>query len=218
MKSIIPSLLFLILIALIVVGVLIYKDWQARLDSGSASLTSSLDKKVEVSDLWIGESDAPVTVVEYFSYLCGYCELFHEETLPKIKEKYIDTGKVKFVYRIFPPFELGTAVLCANEQGNFLDYHNYLFDHLADIKGVEDIKNFAENVGLNRNEFDQCFESAKYLERAQEWQAQGDSDFEAVNIPPEQRGTPAFFVDGELLLGAQPFENFEEVIERKLNE
>ena len=127
---------------------------------------------------------------------------------PEIIKNYVITGKVKLILRPFPPYELGQAVLCAKDQGKFLEYHNYLFENSDKIKSVDDLKSFAKNVGLNESEFNQCLDSGKYKSRAEEWYKQGMSDMEKAGIAQDKRGTPAFFINGEPIIGAMPYEDF----------
>lgn len=231
MKKLIKYVLFfLILVALGVTGGFVYKNWQAWVGSGSAVVVESesqdesevapvfQEKEAILSDLQIGDPNAPVTIVEYFSYFCSYCVKFHFETLPQIKEKYIDTGKVRFIFRSTSSLELGIAVLCAREQDKFLEYNDYLFEHAGEIKEADNLVDFARNLGLSDVEFVSCYNSEKYLEKARGWHEQSKEDFEKANIPPEQQGIPAFFINNELLFGAQPFDNFVKVIEEKLGE
>ncbi len=72
---------------------------------------AELHKPGPLGDHILGKDDAPVTIVEYASFTCGHCANFHANTFPKLKEKYIDTGKVKFIFRVFPtaPAELSIA-------------------------------------------------------------------------------------------------------------
>lgn len=225
-KSIKYVLFFLILVVLGVAGFFVSKNWQAWVGSAAVVEPESQDepenvpqeKEAILSDLQIGDSNAPVTIVEYFSYFCDYCVKFHSETLPQIKEKYVDTGKVRFIFRLFSSLELGIAVLCAREQDKFLEYNDYLFEHAKEIKEADNLVDFARNLGLSDVEFVECYNSEKYLEKARGWHEQGEEDFERAGVLPEQQGTPAFFINNELLLGAQPFDNFVKVIEEKLGE
>ena len=217
-KSIKYVLFFLILVALGVAGGFVYKNYQSKINPGAAAVVEVGSQGAILSDLQIGDPSAPVTVVEYFSYFCGHCVKFHFETLPQIKEKYIDTGKVRFIFRPFAHFELGIAVLCAREQDKFLEYNDYLFEHANEIKEADNLVDFARNLGLSDVEFISCYNSEKYLEKARGWHEQGEEGFERAGVLPEQQGTPAFFINGELLLGAHPFEDFVKVIEEKLGE
>lgn len=189
------------------------KDKEGQEENNKANEQSNAPEVIEV-----GNSDAPVTIIEYYSYFCGHCAKFNSETYPKIKEKYIDTGKVKFVYRVFPPYEASMAAICANKQGKFLEYHNYLFEHASEIKNPDDLKIAAKEAGLNETQFNNCYDFQEYLDEAREWYNQGQTDFERENVPAEMRGTPAFFINGDLILGAQPLETFIQGIEEKLVE
>ena len=212
MKSLKANIILLVCVAIVVVGAVVYKNWQK---DDSQSPADNTGENVELVNLQIGDSEAPITIIEYFNYFCGYCGLFHRDTFPEIKEKYIDTGKVNFIYR---PLDLGLFALCANDQDKFLEYHEYLFEKIAEVKEIEDAIRLAKEIGMDEDEFNECIDSEKYLEEMQKWHTQSDADFTAVNVPVEQRGTPAFFINGDLLLGAQPLENFEAVIDAKLAE
>lgn len=220
-KKINPYIIIIIILVIAVAG-LVYDKWgkdifPSSVESPEGS-SSDIDIEIVEGDIQIGNEDASVTIVEYYSYLCGYCKIFDDETKPRIVEDYVSTGKVKFIFRVYPPYELSTAVLCAYEQEKFLEYHNSLFANASNIQAVDDLRTIAEDSGLDGNQFSQCFESQKYLAKAQEWYQQGNDDFERAGVPEDQRGTPAFFVNGELIIGAQPYDEFVEVIERKLAE
>ena len=221
-KKINPYLIIIIVLVL-VVGGFAYDKWGKGFLSVSVKDVEeeeniNVDTDISDEDIVIGNNNAPVTIVEYYSYFCGYCKLFHDDTYSKIVENYISTGKVKYVFRSFPPYELGASVLCANEQGKFLEYHDELFEKAGELQAADDLKVLAKNVGLNEGEFNQCLDSQKYLVQSQNWYTQADADFDKAGVPDDQRGTPTFFINGEMLIGAQPYENFIEVIERKLGE
>lgn len=219
-KKINPYIVIVVILVIAIVG-FAYDKW------GKGILPASVEKEEKSSagqgvafegDIFVGNKDAPVTIVEYYSYFCSYCSLFHNDTYPKIVKDYISDGKVKYVFRPFPPFELGLAVLCANEQDKFLEYHNELFENASNIQAVDDLKVIARDIDLDEEKFNQCYDSQKYLAKAQEWYQGGGDDFERAGVPEDQRGTPAFVINGEMVIGAQPYDNFVEVIERKLSE
>jgi len=158
----------------------------------------------------IGNPDAPVTMEEYTEFLCPACGRFANQTLPQIKEDYVKTGKVKLVLYVFPPFELGNAALCANEQGKFSEFHDYIFLHQKEITGEEDIKNYAINSGLNAQEFNTCYAQDKYKNKLSNWYNEGG-----------KRGvtaTPTFFINGQQFVGAYPYADFKKIIDEKLAE
>lgn len=208
----------IIAILLIAVAVLAYNQWGKKTTDNGNSQIKDVDIKISNDDIQIGKTDAPVTIVEYFSYLCGYCKSFEHSVKPQILENYIQTGKAKLVLRIFPPYELGQAVLCANDQEKFLEYHNYLFANNDKITSINDLKTFAKNIGLDESVFSQCLDSGKYKTRAENWYNQGMSDMEKAGIAEDKRGTPAFFINGEPVIGAMPYADFVKIIEEKLSD
>ena len=208
--------IIIIVILLIAVAVLAYNQWGKKTTDNGNSQIKNIDVEISDDDIQIGKTDAPVTIIEYFSYLCGYCKAFEDDIKPQILENYIQTGKVKLILRIFPPYELGQAVLCANDQGKILEYHNYLFQNNDKITSVDDLKIFAKTIGLNESDFNQCLDSGKYKSRAEDWYNQGMSDMEKAGIAEDKRGTPAFFINGEPVIGAMPYADFVKVIEEKL--
>ena len=214
-----PRTIIIVILIIIIAG-FAYNQWGKKILPASIETSDKDSVTIELfeDDIEIVNENALVTIVEYFSYLCGYCELFHDQTYPKILEDYITTGKVKYIFRPYPPYELSAAILCANEQDKFFEYHDVLFKNAGEIEKADDLKEFAKNADLDESEFNQCFDSQKYLDRAKEWHQQGEDDFEKAGVAPERRGTPAFFINGELLIGAQHYEIFVETIERKLVE
>lgn len=164
-----------------------------------------------------GNPDASVTVVEFSDFQCPFCGRFYKNTLPQIEEEYIKTGKIKFVYRHFPiashsyAQKAAEAAECAADiagESAFWQLHDKMFENNAFLS-ITNIKKFAREIGLNES-FDLCLDSGamrnRVLEDFQEGQQLG------------VRGTPAFFVNGELISGAQPFSVFKVVIDRKLAE
>src|SRR3990167_3005650 len=88
--------------------------------------------KVSSEDFVLGDQNAPVTIIEYGDYQCPFCGKFFKETEPTLRENYIKTGKVKFVYRDFAflgqeSLWAANAAQCAGEQGKFWEYHDYLY-------------------------------------------------------------------------------------------
>lgn len=162
-----------------------------------------------------GNDQAPVTLIEFSDFQCSYCRKFWEMTLPVIEKKYIKTGKVKFVYRHFAVLgkhsvAAAKAVECAGEQSKFWEYHDKLFASAGRHSGFTDgkLKDYAKELGLRSQAFNQCLDSGKHLKKVE-----GET---AIAGLLGARGTPAFFLNGQLLVGAQPFEVFESLIEEEL--
>jgi len=167
-----------------------------------------------------GSPDAPVTIVEFSDFQCPFCEKFFTETLPQIQEEYIDTGKVKLVFKDFPLSFHGQAMPaamtaeCAGEQGKYWEMHDKLFGEQSrwvDKPEVNDVmKQFADELGLDTDQFNQCFDSNKYADEINADMQEG--------IAAGVQGTPAFFVNGQFISGAQPFEVFKQIIDQMLAE
>jgi protein-disulfide isomerase len=160
-----------------------------------------------------GDPNAPVTIVEFSDFECPYCTRFFTQTLPAITEQYIDTGKVKFVYRDFPlsfhpnAQKAAEAAECAADQDKFWDMHDKLFED--GVKGgVNSFKQYAAELGLDTAAFDECLDSGKYTDEVQKDLADGSR----LGVS----GTPGFFVNGKYVNGAQPFEVFQQAIEAEL--
>ena len=162
-----------------------------------------------------GNDKAPITLIEFSDFQCSFCRKFWQTTLPQIEKKYISTGKVKFVYRHFailgkPSMAEAQAAECAGEQGKFWEYHDKLFASAASPLAFTNgrLKGYAKELGLKSQDFNQCLDSGKHLKKVEGETATGG--FLGA------RGTPAFFLNGKLLVGAQPFQVFEAAIEKDL--
>jgi protein-disulfide isomerase len=161
-----------------------------------------------------GSEIAPVTIVELADFQCGYCRKFWKETLPRIEEAHIKTGKVRFVYRHFAilgehSVAAAQAAECATEQGKFWEYHDKLFASQGPFAFTkQSLKHYAKELGLDAAAFAQCLDSGKYAKKVEEETA--------VGTILGARGTPTFFVNGRLLVGAHPYENFHALIEEEL--
>ncbi len=172
----------------------------------------------------LGKPDAPVTVVEFSDYQCPFCQRYFASTLPAIKNDYIDTGKVRYVFRDFPLDSIhpqarkaAEAAHCAGEQGKYWEMHDTLFKNQRALM-VENLKGFARDLGLKVEEFNRCLDEGKYAEAVSEHLAAGS----AVGVS----GTPSFFIgktsaDGTMeaavLRGAQPIAAFRQAIDRLLD-
>jgi len=210
-KTIVLGLIAIILLT----GIVWYADQNEQpIDDQTASALESANQdqgsiKLELTnELFIGNPEAPVTIIEYASHFCGFCVDFHLETLPLIVDKYVKTSKVKVVFRLLSPPELSMAVLCANEQGDFQEFNTFLYENIQDVKSIDDLKKTAGLLELNQEEFDQCLDSNKYQEKAVKWFDQATS--------AGVEGTPTFFVNDQKVVGNQPITVFEDIIEQEL--
>lgn len=171
-------------------------------------------------DAFLGNKDAPVIVIEFSDFQCPFCRKFWNETLPQIKKEYIDTGKVKFVYRDFPlSFHAGAqpaaeGAECARDQGKFWELHDKIFEEQAKQGSgtiqfeKSDVIKWASKIELNMSKFNQCLDSGKYKQEVEKDIADGA----AAGVT----GTPATFINGRIVIGAQPFAAFKIIIDEEL--
>ena len=171
-----------------------------------------------------GRADAPITLLEYSDFTCGYCAKFFQETWPRLQAMYIDTGKVRFVYRDFPRADRGigvdaaVAARCAGAQGRYWPMHDRLFSERGRLDSGS-LKNHAKAIGLDQPAFDKCFSEREFLEsifrdrqEANRWGFHGTPGF----ILMRTAGGPTEREPAIAIPGAVPFEDFAEEIDRML--
>lgn len=167
----------------------------------------------EVVEGSVGDPAAPVTIIEYSSLTCPHCAAFHEETLPGLKERYIDTGKVRLILRDFPLDEsaLRAAVIahCAGPERypTFIDVffaQQETWARAADP--VQALKQLAKLGGLGEAEIDACLADASMEEAVLQMRLQGQQQFQI-------RSTPTFIIDGKPLTGNRTVDEFAAVID-----
>jgi protein-disulfide isomerase len=158
-----------------------------------------------------GPQSAPITIVEFSDFQCSYCKRVLN-VLDQVLERYPD--KVKLAFRDFPILNIhphaqkaAEAAHCAAEQGKFWEYHDLLFEKQDTIPSA-DFAEHAKALGLEVTTFQTCIDSQKYKEKVERNYDDG--------VKAGVSGTPAFFVNGRLLSGAQPLEAFKAVIDEEL--
>ncbi len=165
----------------------------------------------------IGSESAPVEMVMWGDFQCPFCRRFELTTLPDLIERYVDTGQVRFVWRNFENYgpeshDAAVAAYCAGEQDKFWDYHQTLYENQRGVNtGVftkGNLQRFADQHGLEAAPFTTCIEGLGYDAVISADKKLGRS--EGVNA------TPTFFINGEMIVGAQPTETFVGLIEAAL--
>jgi protein-disulfide isomerase len=157
-----------------------------------------------------GNPDAPVTIVEFEDFQCPFCARARP-TVKRVRETYGD--KVRFVFRHFPldfhpdAQKAGEAAACAGEQGRFWQMHDWMWENTQKL-GVAELKANAQAVGLDAAAFASCLDSGRYADLVERDIRAG----QGYGVS----GTPAFFINGRPLIGAQPFESFQQVIDDEL--
>ena len=201
---------------------------QAKISIVNTDVDSTPDPNVKVNvdigdDPVLGSPDAPVTVIEFSDYQCPYCRAFWTDWLPQLKEKYIDEGLVKLVFKDFPldsihPFayEYALAANCANDQSKYWEMHDRIFEEQSKFGTgtvshitIDDLKQWAIDLGLNPGQFNECLDKEEYNNEIYEDLSYG-SQLGA-------RGTPTFFVNGTIVPGLlNSFAAFEVLIKEEL--
>jgi protein-disulfide isomerase len=170
--------------------------------------------KITKDDVILGDPNAPITMIEYSDYQCPFCKRFFDESEVILRKEYIETGKVKMIYRDFPlpgnPYAMpaAEAANCAKDQGKFWAYHDLIFKNQNNLATIDYLK-LAEELKMNVQEFKNCLDSNKYTQKIQNDYNLGSSI--GVN------GTPTFFINGKQVVGAQPYSVFKNIIEQELN-
>lgn len=139
-----------------------------------------------------GQADATVTLVEYSDYQCPFCARNYRSVMPTLQKEYIDSGKLKFVMREYPLPQLhknasnaSQAAVCAGRQDKYWEMHNLLFDNQKEL-GVDNVKAYAESLGLDTAKFNTCLDSKESVAKVREDMASG--------AKLGMGGTPGFFL------------------------
>lgn len=178
----------------------------------------------------LGDKNAPLTIVEFSDYECPFCKRSFDQVLPELKKNYIETGKLKLVYRDFPlsfhtnAHKEAEAAECARSQSDdatYFKFHDQIFTRTTS-NGVglalSQLPIIARGLNLNVSQFQQCLDSGKFRDEVDK----DISDGTSAGVS----GTPAWFIgrsskngviNGRFVVGAQPFPTFKAVIDEELN-
>jgi protein-disulfide isomerase len=201
--------------ALALVGGALMLAGQAGLAAPAQAQTVPMDELLApgpLPDQVLGAAEAPVTIVEYASMTCPHCADFHAKTYPELKKRYIDTGKVRFIFREFPLDPLAAAgsmlARCAGE-GKYFPMIETLFGQQktwAVQKPIPPLLAIAKQAGFTQQSFEECLSNQKLLEDIEKSRERAASKF-GVN------STPTLFINGVKQSGALSFEDLEKKIQ-----
>lgn len=169
-----------------------------------------------LGDKILGDENAPVTVVEYASMTCGHCANFHKNTYPELKKNYIETGKVRFIFREYPLDPVAAAgfmlARCSAED-NYFDVVDIMFAEQRSWAFTDNpynsLLNFSKQIGFTQESFEQCLTNQGLLDAVNAVRDRGSSEFGVTS-------TPTFFVNGERHAGALTFDEFSKIIDAEL--
>lgn len=164
-----------------------------------------------------GSRESKVTIVEFADFQCPYCGEWQKTIFPKLKEEYIDQGKIRFVYWDYPflgeeSFKAAEAALCSKDQNKFWDYHDYVFKNQNEENNGafsdSNLKKFAKDLGLDTKVFDNCFDQRIYKAQIEESVNSGTS----YGVD----STPTVFINGLRVNQVFDWQSFKQIIESEL--
>lgn len=208
-----PTYLYLFIPVAFVLGLGAgYLLWSPKTSQVAANAAGS--QRVTVStdgDPSIGPANAPITIVEFSDYQCPYCQAWYQQTFDKLMASY--PGKIRFVYRDLPlpmhpqAIPAAEAANCAGEQGAYWKFHNALFSGQYSLGRAAYVQ-YASDLRLDLAAFTACLDD-------HHTQAEVETDAaDAARLG--LNGTPSFVINGQILVGAQPFEQFKAIIDADL--
>ena len=179
-----------------------------------AQSAADVAKPVSLPDMALGPANAPVTITEFASMTCPHCAAFNETVFPKIKSEYIDTGKIRYIFREFP-LDIKAAAgsmlarcIAKDDAGKYFAVVDLLFKQQAEWAGpktTETLKRIGKQAGLSEQNVEDCLKDQALLDKIAADQKFA-SDVLKVN------STPTFFVNGEMIKGETSFEEFDKKI------
>lgn len=183
-------------------------------DAPSVPTQPSAVQASEDDDAVLGDPNAPVTIIEFSDYQCPFCQRHYLQTHPQLIENYVDTGKVKIVFRDFPLTSIhpqaqkaAEAAECVGDQGGdeaYYEMHDLLFENQNNL-GQDNLIALADSLGYDIAD---CLESGEFASEV----TKDTNDAQAAG----GRGTPYFVINGKPLSGAQPYSAFQQAIEAEL--
>ena len=203
----------------IIIGMLIGVGVVSNLEQDSSNPSILTKENLLRGSTMIGNPNAEITIVEFGDYQCTFCYKFHDETMKKIDDEYIKTENVNFIYKDFPlngeqSVLASEASYCAQKQNKFWEYHNTLYNNWGGENtgwiSENVLLGFARDTGLNLDDFSRCLENSEFRQKVL------DNEEFAKEIGIS--ATPSFLIfnNNELyrIIGAQPFEKFEQVFQK----
>ena len=220
-----------ILVAVLIVGAFVFFTNNDSTGTGNVVAGNNGQKvSIEVGDApVIGSESAPVTIVEFSDFSCPFCAAVSgdnkeladymksrspdwEPAVSNIMKDYVETGKVRFAAKYSMGHSGGHPAQlvswCLNEQSLYWKFYPLAFANQNDVENLDKMKALAKGIGADMTKLQTCLDSGKYDDRFDKEQAEGQK--------AGVQGTPAFFVNGQLIEGAQPYSVFKQAIDAEL--
>jgi protein-disulfide isomerase len=183
-----------------------------------AQTAAEVAKPMSLPDMALGPANAPVTIVEYASMTCPHCAAFTEQVFPKIKSEYIDTNKIRFVFREFP-LDIKAAAgsmlarcIAKDDAGKYFAVIDMLFRQQNEwvLKNTtETLIRIGKQAGLSQQQVEDCLKDQALLDKIA-------ADQKYANEVLKVNSTPTFFINGEMIKGEAKFEEFDKRIKSLL--
>jgi protein-disulfide isomerase len=182
-----------------------------------AQSASDVTRAISLPDMALGPANASVTITEYASMTCSHCAAFNRNVFPKIKSEYIDTGKARYVFREFPlDIKAAAASLLArciakDDAGNFFAVIDVLFKKQDEwvVKTKQTLKRIGREAGMSEQSVETCLKDQALFDKL-------SADAKFADEVLKVNATPTFFINGERVKGAIPFEEFDKRIKQLL--
>ncbi|MCP4616223.1 MAG: DsbA family protein [Bradyrhizobium sp.] len=183
-----------------------------------AQSAADVAKPVSLPDMALGPANAPVTITEFASMTCPHCAAFTEKVFPKIKSEYIDSGKIRFVFREFPLDVKAAAgsmlarCIAKDDAGKYFAVVDMLFRQQNEwvLKNTtETLTRIGKQAGLSQQQVEDCLKDQALLDKIA-------ADQKYANEVLKVNSTPTFFLNGEMMKGEQSFEEFDKRIKSLL--
>ncbi len=183
-------------------------------------VASAVAQQADSLEVVMGDENAPVTVIEYMSLTCPHCANFHIETLPDVMKNYVDTGKVRFIFRDYPldgtAYRAAIVTHCMAEAGpkRYYGFVQILFQQQQRWATARDplaeVAKLARIGGMNQQSFDACLENETYASGVLLARTQGETEYEI-------QSTPSFVINGRVVPGGMSYEEFSRAIDPLIN-
>ena len=186
----------------------------------SSSVLSKTVLDITENDFIIGNKDSPITIIEYASMSCSHCADFHINTLPQLIEKYVDTGKIKIVFRDFPfnyPALLGSMVVRCIPKDARYEYTQALYKlqhkwvNRENAKTTQELYKIMQSGGMAKKEFNNCINNVDLEKGILQSLMNAQSEFDI-------KSTPSFLINGLLVEGNKSLKDFSKIIDRLILE
>jgi protein-disulfide isomerase len=216
------ALVLIVIVGAALIGYVVVNERQQTSDPDYGSVPMVPEDELVSADVGvsIGAADAPVVIHEYADYLCPYCGMVAQLTVPQILERYVETGKARFVFFDFPVHPGGKSILgaeaarCAGDQGAFWEMNKTLMTRMREWGEERDprraFRTYAEALALDGEALSECVESGKYRQLVM------TSQLRARQLG--LTGTPTFIINGRRVGEAMGFDQMAAIIEEELAE